>query len=76
MLQTDFHPDQTKKSIELYFNEWIKVENAQKQIVVSPPLQHSPTIVPKGKGVTITLDPREKLLANTTYTINFYKAIK
>lgn len=76
MLQTDFHPDQTKRSIELYFNEWIKVENAQKQIVVSPPLQYSPTIVPKGKGVTITLDPREKLLANTTYTINFGEAIK
>lgn len=76
MLQTDFHPDQSKKPIELFFNEWIKVENAQKQIVVSPPLQYSPTITPRGKGVRIEFDPREKLLANTTYTINFGEAIK
>lgn len=76
MLQTDFHPDQNKKNIDLYFNEWIKVENAQKQIVVSPPLHYSPKITPRGKGVSIEFDPREKLLANTTYTINFGEAIK
>lgn len=76
MYQTNFHPDIEKKTIELYFNEWIQLENAQKQIVISPPLKYTPNILPKGKSIALKLDPRELLLENTTYTINFGEAIQ
>ncbi|MEP7269376.1 MAG: Ig-like domain-containing protein [Saprospiraceae bacterium] len=76
MMQTNFHPDLDKTVIEINFNEWVKLMEAQKQIVISPPLLYPPKIEPRGKGVRIKLDPREVLLDNTTYTINFGSAIR
>ncbi len=75
-LQRNFHPDQNKTVILLKFDEWIKLEEAFKQVVISPPLQYTPKIELKGKGVQVSLDPREVLLPQTTYTINFGTAIK
>ncbi|MEP7322740.1 MAG: Ig-like domain-containing protein [Saprospiraceae bacterium] len=75
-LQRNFHPDQTKAPISLIFNEWIKLDDAFKQVIVSPPLQYPPKIELKGKGIKVNLDPREVLLPQTTYTINFGKSIK
>jgi uncharacterized protein (DUF2141 family) len=75
-LQRNFHPDQDHEPIILKFNEWVKLEDAFKQVIISPPTQYPPEIVLKGKGVQIKMDPREILLPQTTYTINFGKAVK
>jgi len=75
-LQRNFDPAASKTDIVLRFNEWVKLEDAFKQVVVSPPLQYAPKIELKGKGVLVRFDPREQLKANTTYTINFGNAIK
>ena len=75
-MQKNFRPDQTKIPISLKFDEWIKLDNAFKQVVISPPLQYAPKIELKGKGVQIKLDPREVLKEQTTYTVNFGQAIK
>ena len=75
-LQRNFHPDQDHEPIILKFNEWVKLEDAFKQVIISPPTQYPPEILLKGKGVQIKLDPREVLLPQTTYTINFGKAVK
>lgn len=71
-----FHPDQTKKPIEFKFDEWVKIEDAFKLVVVSPPLQYPPKVELAGKGIRFTFDNREVLQDNTTYTINFGKAVK
>jgi uncharacterized protein (DUF2141 family) len=59
------------KSFELSFDEWVQLKNAQQQIVVSPPLQYTPTMMLRGKKVKVTFDERDTLRPNTTYTIQF-----
>jgi len=64
------------KSIRLYFDEYIKLEDVQQQIIVSPPLKYSPEIKPLGgtsKFVEVTF--KDTLRENTTYTINFGESI-
>ena len=65
-----------KKSIRLYFDEYIKLKDVQNQLVVSPPLKYIPEIKPQGlpsKFIEITF--KDTLRANTTYTINFGQSI-
>jgi uncharacterized protein (DUF2141 family) len=71
-LSTNFN----KKSIRLYFNEYIKLKDVQNQLVVSPPLKYIPEIKPQGlasKFIEITF--KDTLRENTTYTINFGQSI-
>jgi len=75
-LQRNFNPVTAEQDIIIKFNEWVKIEDAFKQVVTSPPLTYTPKIELKGKGVVLKFDPREVLKANTTYTVNFGKAIK
>ncbi|WP_350289762.1 Ig-like domain-containing protein [uncultured Croceitalea sp.] len=65
-----------KKSIRLYFDEYIKLEDVQNQLVISPPLKYIPEIKPQGlasKFIEITF--KDTLRENTTYTINFGQSI-
>ncbi len=62
--------------IRLYFDEYIKLEDVQNQLIVSPPLKYIPEIKPLGgasKFIEITL--KDTLQENTTYTINFGQSI-
>ena len=62
------------KRIELTFDEYITLENANQNVLISPPLSEKPDIKLKNKTVVIKF--KESLAANTTYTINFGTAIK
>lgn len=62
-----------KKRIVLYFDEFIRLENANEKVVVSPPQIQQPLIRPSGKRVIVTLE--DTLKENTTYTIDFGDAI-
>lgn len=64
----------TGKKILLNFNEYIEIDDIQKNVIVSPTPKVNPTIERKLKTITITL--RDTLEENTTYTIDFGKAIK
>ncbi|MFM6954579.1 MAG: Ig-like domain-containing domain [Sphingobacteriaceae bacterium] len=59
--------------IELTFNEFIKLNNAFTEISVSPALE-KPLDVKASKGL-LTLKIGQALEPNTTYTVNFGKAI-
>jgi uncharacterized protein (DUF2141 family) len=59
--------------ITLYFDEFVTVKNANKEVFVSPPMQQKPELIPRGKSVDVII--RDTLLANTTYIIQFGKAI-
>ncbi len=63
-----------KDKIEIYFNEFVKVQNAKQKVIISPPLKEDPNIILKGKSIVIEL--KDTLAKNTSYTISFNKAIK
>ena len=64
----------TGKRIEITFDEYITLENANQNVMISPPLSEKPDIKLKNKTVVIKF--KEDLASNTTYTINFGAAIK
>ncbi|PXX31486.1 Ig-like domain-containing protein [Arenibacter sp. ARW7G5Y1] len=62
--------------IRLYFDEYVKLKDIEKQLIVSPPLKYTPLISPQGsanKYVEIIL--KDTLKENTTYTFNFGQSI-
>ena len=60
--------------IELTFDEFVALNNASQQVLVSPPLATKPDIKLSGKTVAVKF--KEDLRPNTTYTIYFGEAIK
>lgn len=64
----------TGKKIEITFDEYITLENANQNVMISPPMTEKPDIKLKNKTVVIKF--KEDLASNTTYTINFGQAIK
>ena len=64
------------KRIELHFDEWIVLDNPANLVVISPPLVKRPKVTLKGKTVLFEFPVGEELRPNTTYTINFGKAVK
>ena len=64
------------KKIRLYFDELIKLEDVQNQLVVSPPFKNPAEITPMGgpsKYIEVVI--KDTLRENTTYTINFGQSI-
>lgn len=63
--------------IRLYFDELIKLQNVQNQLVVSPPFKNAAEISPQGlPSKYIELVIKDTLRENTTYTINFGQSIQ
>ncbi|MCY7422775.1 MAG: Ig-like domain-containing protein [Chitinophagaceae bacterium] len=60
--------------ITLTFNEFVTIENANENVLVSPTQKNIPLIDYKLRNITIKL--RDTLEPNTTYSINFGNAIK
>lgn len=66
-----------KKNIKIYFNEYIKLKDLNKQLVVSPPLKSPPSITPQGTpSKFIEIKILDTLLLNTTYTFNFGNSVQ
>jgi len=63
----------TARKIQIRFNEYIKLENANEKVIVSPPQIEPANIRADGKSVRITL--YDTLQENTTYTVDFSDAI-
>lgn len=66
-----------EKRIRLYFNEYIKLKNFRKQLVVSPPLDKSFYSISPQSGASkyIQIDIKEKLDENNTYVFNFGQSV-
>ena len=64
--------------IRLTFNEWVKLDKVQDQLIISPPLEESSYEVKPLSGVTkkVFLKFLDSLDSETTYTINFGNSIK
>ncbi|HOG24836.1 MAG TPA: Ig-like domain-containing protein [Bacteroidales bacterium] len=62
------------RKVELQFNEYVKITDPGKNIMLSPPQDKNPTVRTKGKGVVVEL--QRELLPNTTYSLYFGNAIQ
>ncbi len=65
----------TGNEIEITFDEFIRLNNVNQELVISPPIGETPNVQLKGKTVLINLMDAE-LMENTTYTLNFGMAIE
>ncbi len=63
----------TEKKITILFDEYVKLEDAMNKVIVSPPQLDMPEIKSTGKKITVQL--KDTLKPNTTYTIDFSDAI-
>ncbi|MEN8815858.1 MAG: Ig-like domain-containing protein [Nonlabens sp.] len=62
--------------IEIEFDEFVKLKDLQKQLVISPPLKTRPIISPQGSASKkITIEITDTLQDNTTYVLNFGESI-
>ncbi len=72
----NFSTNFTENEIRIYFNEYVKIKDVQKQLIISPPMKTQPEITPLGgasKFVTIKI--YDTLQPNTTYAFNFGQSI-
>lgn len=60
--------------ITLTFNENVQLEDAFNKVIISPAQQQPPQVTANGRHVTVNF--RDTLLSNTTYTVDFADAIK
>lgn len=64
------------EEIKIYFDEYIKLDNPNRQIIISPPMDPKPVILPLGSpSKYVTIKVLDTLAENTTYTVNFGKSI-
>jgi hypothetical protein len=62
------------RRITITFDEYVTVDNANENLLISPPLSPRPKVWLKGKSVIV--DIQENLKENFTYTFNFQNSIK
>lgn len=65
-----------ERTITITLDEWVELDDAQNQVLVSPPLQTRPDIRIKKRSVVFTFDEDEELRENATYSINFGESIR
>ena len=66
------------EEIKLTFDEWVKLDKVEDQLIISPPLEKTSYEVKPLSGVTkkVFLKFLDSLESETTYTINFGNSIK
>ncbi len=70
-MTTNFEGDE----IILGFDEYVKLKNLNKQLIISPPMKHEPLILPTTASKVITIKIKDTLQPNTTYSFNFGQSI-
>ena len=65
----------TDDEIRIYFDEYIKLIDINKELIISPPLKYQPEIAPLSTGKFIKIIIKDTLKKNTTYSFNFGKSI-
>ena len=73
LLATGFN----EKRIRLHFDEFIKLNDIRKQLIVSPPIEEGGySILPmSGASKYIQIDIKDTLESNTTYAFNFGQSV-
>ena len=64
------------KEVRITFDEYIKIKDVNKQLIVSPPMEYAPVITPSNASKYINIRIRDTLKDNTTYSFNFGNSIQ
>ena len=64
------------KEIKLVFDEYVKLKNVNKQLIISPPMKNQPDILPYNASKVITIKIKDTLKPNTTYSFNFGQSLE
>lgn len=65
-----------QNEIKIYFDEYIKLKDIHKNLIISPPLKYPADITPLGiPSKKLVIKIQDTLLKNTTYTFNFGESI-
>ena len=66
-----------KKEIQINFNEYVKLNKVNQQLIISPPMDTQPEIIPMGyPSKFIKIKIFDTLQPNTTYSFNFGESIQ
>ena len=71
----NFNTNFKGREIKLVFDENIKLQNINKQLVISPPMKYDPIISPQTASKFINIKIIDTLQENTTYSFNFGQSI-
>ncbi|SHG94054.1 Ig-like domain-containing protein [Winogradskyella jejuensis] len=72
----NFSTNFNAEEIRIYFNEYVKIKDLQKQLIISPPMETPPVITPLGTASRyIKIKIKDTLKPNTTYAFNFGNSI-
>lgn len=61
--------------IKLTFDEYIKLKDLKKQLIISPPMKNEPLVSPLTSSKYITIKINDTLKPNTTYSFNFGQSV-
>lgn len=64
------------REIKLVFDEYVKLKNINKQLIISPPMKNQPDILPQNASKILTIKLKDTLQPNTTYSFNFGQSIE
>ena len=71
----NFNTNFKGSEIKLEFDEYIKLKNLNKQLIISPPMKQEPLILPTTASKYMTIKIKDTLQPNTTYSFNFGQSI-
>lgn len=72
----NYSTDFKGQSIKITFDEYVKLKDVNKSLIVSPPLAKKPQVLPLTASKTVTVNFLEPLQPNTTYSLNFGQSIQ
>ena len=73
----NFSTNFNSESIEIVFDEFIKIRKLENELIISPPIDPTPQISPVGSAnKVLSITKMDSLLENTTYSFNFGESIE
>jgi len=72
----NFSTNFKEKEIKLTFDEYIKLKDLKKQLIISPPMKNDPLILPTTTSKYLTIKINDTLQPDTTYSFNFGQSIE
>ena len=75
-LPKNFSTNFKGKIIKISFDEYVKIKNLNKQLIVSPPMKNQIEVTPYTASKELSIKIRDTLKPNTTYSFNFGNSIE
>ena len=73
----NFSTDFNVPEIEIQFDEYIRLNNIQNELIISPPIEPTPIIMPMSSASKImTISGLDSINKNTTYSFHFGESIQ